>query len=77
LPIIKHLKTMMPRGSGVQASRKTRSKRLPKTGHVRLECLCHRSLYASQTVADQGGISCSLCRSNFRLLGLPSSDAQK
>ena len=74
-PIIEHLKTSMPRGSGMQQAGKARSKPLPKTGHVRLECRCLRSLYASRAVADRGGISCSICGSDFRLAIRPSSDA--
>jgi SprT-like family len=69
LPILKHLQNSLPRGSGVQPSLMTRGKRLPKTGHVRLECRCPRSLYTNHTVADKGGISCSICNSDFCRLG--------
>ena len=64
--ILDHLTMGMPRGAGLRQLAKARGKPLPKSGHVRLMCRCRRVIYAGRTVADQGAISCSICRTDFR-----------
>lgn len=59
----------IPKGTGRQGLSKTKGRKLPRPGHVRLVCDCQRSIYASRLVAAEAAIQCSACGSSFRPAG--------
>jgi hypothetical protein len=57
----------MPLGAAIVRVPLRTGNPLPKAGHVRLTCPCHRSIYVTPSTHEQAGILCQNCNTNFRL----------
>ncbi len=69
MPVLKHLKMELPKGTGHVSPVKVPGRKLPKSGHIKLSCQCdkRRSIYVNKSVLEKGGIRCDLCGFNFLL----------
>jgi hypothetical protein len=68
--LLKFLRKSIPLGTGFQTPQKPPGGQTPQAGHVRLACQCdkrmHRSIYVSESVCGQRGITCQFCGAPFR-----------
>ncbi|MEI7636114.1 MAG: hypothetical protein WCJ37_02330 [Syntrophus sp. (in: bacteria)] len=66
-PLLKYLKTELPKGTGFGIHPHPPGRKLPKPGHIKLSCRCdkRRTIYVNKSILQAGGIRCDICDSNF------------
>lgn len=67
MPVLKHLKMELPKGTGKGMYFSRPARKLPKSGHIKLSCKCDKArvIYVNKFELKKGGIRCDLCGSNF------------
>lgn len=67
--VLAFLRRRLPAGVGGRVPRKSKGRRLPKSGHTRLRCSCEptaRTIYVSKSTLQAAGVVCAYCGEEFK-----------